>query len=113
MGGTTNCRACVISLDQLLANGARSNALPNISRGSHTAIEEFYGRKFRNRSFSNIVGDIQKAGPGARGIVWGHNPAGGHVFNVINQGGKVTFLDGQTGRANPTPYDSFSSLRTN
>ncbi|MDX3119246.1 toxin glutamine deamidase domain-containing protein [Streptomyces scabiei] len=113
-GGKTNCRACVISLDQLMANGAHSNAIPNIERGSEKVIEKYFGNKFRNRSFSNIVSDIQKAGPGTRGIVWGRDPQGGHVFNVVNIDGRVTFLDGQTGNASHAPtWDSYSLLRTN
>ncbi|MFJ5309778.1 toxin glutamine deamidase domain-containing protein [Streptomyces sp. NPDC088350] len=112
-GGKTNCRACVISLDQLMASGARSNAIPMLERGSEKAIEDFYGRKFGNRSFSNIVSDMQNAGPGARGIVWGKDPQGGHVFNVTNLDGKVTFLDGQTGNASHAPtWDSYSFMRT-
>ncbi|MEV0139928.1 MULTISPECIES: RHS repeat-associated core domain-containing protein [Streptomyces] len=113
-GGTTNCRACVISLDQMMATGARSNALPKIERGSVSVIEKFYGRKFRSRSFSNIVGDMQEAGDGARGIVYGMDKQGGHVFNVINNRGRVTFLDGQSGDASHAPtWDSFQLMRTN
>jgi RHS repeat-associated protein len=112
-GGKTNCRACVISLDQLMASGARSNAIPTLERGSEKVIEDFYGRRFRNRSFSNIVNDMQKAGPGARGIVWGRDPQGGHVFNVTNLDGRVTFLDGQTGNASHAPtWDSYDFMRT-
>ncbi|EFH29111.1 YD repeat protein [Streptomyces sviceus ATCC 29083] len=112
-GGKTNCRACVISLDQLMANGARSSAIPNLERGSEKVIEDFYGVRFRARSFSNIVADMQKAGPGARGIVWGLDADGGHVFNVINSGGRVTFLDGQSGNASHAAgWDSYKFMRT-
>ncbi|MFJ9909203.1 toxin glutamine deamidase domain-containing protein [Streptomyces sp. NPDC101152] len=46
--------------------------------------------------------DIGAGGDGARGIVWGFSPNGAsHVFNVINVGGDVIFLDGQSGHANP------------
>ncbi|WP_331730889.1 RHS repeat-associated core domain-containing protein [Streptomyces sp. NBC_01174] len=113
-GGRTNCRACVISVDQMFATGASSNALPNIERGGLDVIENFYGRKFRNRSFSNIVTDVQKAGDGARGIVWGQDAQGGHVFNVINRGGRVTFLDGQIGNAShASTWDGYQFMRTN
>ncbi|MFF3334721.1 RHS repeat-associated core domain-containing protein [Streptomyces sp. NPDC002888] len=112
--GETNCRGCVISLDQLMAGGAHSNAIPTLERGSLKPIEEFYGRKFRGRSFSNIVSDMQKAGPGARGIVWGQDDEGGHVFNVFNIQGRVTFLDGQSGNASHAPtWDGYQWMRTN
>ncbi|MFJ1672806.1 RHS repeat-associated core domain-containing protein [Streptomyces bottropensis] len=111
--GKKNCRACVISLDQLMASGAHSNAIPTLTRGSEKVIEDFYGRKFRNRSFSNIVTDMQNAGPGSRGIVWGKDSDGGHVFNVVNLNGKVTFLDGQSGNAShASTWDSYTYLRT-
>ncbi|MER7748969.1 toxin glutamine deamidase domain-containing protein [Streptomyces bacillaris] len=97
-----------------MASGAKSVALPNIGRGSASVIEEFYGRKFRSRSFSNIVGDMQKAGPGARGIVHGLDADGGHVFNVVNINGRVTFLDGQLGNASHAPtWDGYTFMRKN
>ncbi|MFJ4873261.1 RHS repeat-associated core domain-containing protein [Streptomyces sp. NPDC088757] len=112
-GGEKNCRACVLSVDQLLANGARSNALPNLGRGGVSALEKFYGRKFRSRSFSNIVNDVKKYGNGARGIVWGADKRGGHVFNVVNVNGRVVFLDGQSGNAGHAPtWDGYSFMRT-
>lgn len=112
--GKTNCRGCALSVDVLLAGGARSNALPRLPRGDLKDLERLYGRKFRNRSFSNIVKDIQKAGPGARGIVWGGDEEGGHVFNVVNYGGRVTFLDGQSGNASHAPgWHGYQFMRTN
>ena len=47
----------------------------------------------------DIVQRLQAAGPGARGIVYGYRGVGkvGHFFNVVNDGGKILFLDGQTG----------------
>lgn len=40
------------------------------------------------------------AGAGARGMVFGSRGSDvGHVFNAVNQGGTVRFLDGQTGAA--------------
>ncbi|MFD8542209.1 toxin glutamine deamidase domain-containing protein [Streptomyces rubrogriseus] len=65
-------------------------------------------------SFSNIVSDMQKTGSGARGIVWGQDEEGGHVFNVVNIEGRVTFLDGQTGNASHAPtWDGYQWIRTN
>jgi filamentous hemagglutinin len=55
------------------------------------------------RSIASIGDEIAAAGPGARGIVYGGtgtpaNPGMGHFYNVVNQGGTLTFLDGQTGQ---------------
>lgn len=59
---------------------------------------------------------MQEAGPGARAIVYGEPRAGGtgHVFNVVNQGGVVRYLDGQTGQvASFAGYTGLRLLRTN
>lgn len=55
------------------------------------------------------------AGPGARGIVFGSRGSGevGHVFNAVNQGGTVRFLDGQIGgAASFEGFTEFFLLRT-
>lgn len=56
-----------------------------------------------------------EAGSGARGIVFGSRGGDvGHVFNVVNQNGKIRFLDGQSGgKASLEGYDSFRLLRKN
>jgi RHS repeat-associated protein len=117
-GGETNCRACAIATDHLLA-GKPASALPNIKAGGLRPIEKLYGKKFHSRSLSNIVGDISKAGSGGRGIVVGTrldkmgNEVGSHAFNVTNVGGDVIFLDGQSGWANNLQqYNAFKFMRT-
>ncbi|MFJ6791973.1 toxin glutamine deamidase domain-containing protein [Streptomyces angustmyceticus] len=110
-GGKKNCRACVLAVDRTL-DGAPTSALPDLGRGPFEPLEKYYGKRFRNRSLSNIVKDIKGAGDGSRGIVYGANKDGGHVFNVVNRDGDVVFLDGQTGHANPTPYLNYKFLRT-
>lgn len=112
-GGETNCRACVLAVDRTL-DGAPTSALPDLGRGSYQALEKHFGKRFTNRSFSNIVKDIKEAGDGSRGIVYAADKDGGHVFNVINRDGDVVFLDGQNGHANPThpAYTSYKFLRT-
>jgi hypothetical protein len=45
-----------------------------------------------------IENGLMSAGEGARGIAWVKNADGfSHVFNVINEGGRVFAIDGQTG----------------
>ncbi len=57
---------------------------------------------------------LEQAGPGARGIVFGGRTGDvGHVFNAVNQGGRIRFLDPQTGgQASFSGYDSFKFLWT-
>ncbi|MET9424674.1 RHS repeat-associated core domain-containing protein [Streptomyces sp. NPDC006540] len=108
-GGDVNCRACAIALDHLLG-GKPASALPNIKAGTGAPIERLYGKRFHNRSLSNIASDIEKSGHGARGIVIGtrRDKAGreitSHAFNVTNRRGNVVFLDGQTGHANHVKF---------
>ncbi|MFD7920754.1 toxin glutamine deamidase domain-containing protein [Streptomyces sp. NPDC059740] len=113
-GGMTNCRACTISVDRTLS-GAPASALPTLSRGSLATIEKnFPGRSFHPRSFSWIVRDMKNAGDGARGIVFGNDKYGGHVFNVINRSGDVIFLDGQIGHAGHAyNWADYRFMRTN
>lgn len=113
-GGRLNCRACALAVDQRLAGGGITVAPPQIVRGSLGPIEQVYGREFRDRNFTWIVRTMKKAGDGARGIVYGSDKDGGHVFNVVNQGGEVIFIDGQVGHAkHAAEWDSYKLLRTN
>ncbi|MFE9381840.1 toxin glutamine deamidase domain-containing protein [Streptomyces sp. NPDC007025] len=111
--GRVNCRGCALAVDSTL-EGAPAMAPGKLARGPLKDVEKnFPGKKFRRRSFGNIVKEIQDAGPGARGIVYGADNEGGHVFNVINRDGDVIFLDGQTGHAqHAATWDSYRLLRT-
>jgi len=80
----------------------------------------FYsGLKFSDiKPISNIISEIQAAGPGARGIVFGY-PNGyatgdlAHFFNVVNQGGQVRFLCGQAGGSlDLSKFEAFRLMRT-
>ncbi|MFK0261425.1 toxin glutamine deamidase domain-containing protein [Streptomyces angustmyceticus] len=110
--GNTNCRACVLGVEKTL-DGTSASALPNLSRGTLQSLEAYFpGKRFRDRSFSNIVKDVKAAGDGSRGIVYGADPRGGHVFNVIKRDGDVVFLDGQSGHAVPAAYKGYKFMRT-
>ena len=43
--------------------------------------------------------ELEAAGPGARGIIYGAVPGDTHYINAINQNGVIRFLDGQSGGA--------------
>ncbi|WP_189096380.1 toxin glutamine deamidase domain-containing protein [Streptomyces kronopolitis] len=110
--GGTNCRACVLGVEKTL-DGAPASALPELGRGNLQTLEKYFpGKRFRDRSLSNLVKDIKSAGDGSRGIVFGADSRGGHVFNVINRDGDVVFLDGQSGHADPTGYTGYKFMRT-
>jgi hypothetical protein len=114
-GGKLNCVNCAVATDSTLA-GAPASALPGgVSDVGNR--ERFYGRSFKPVSGQGEIGQmLSYAGPGARGIVFGGRAASyGHVFNGVNQGGTIRFLDGQSGGlANwEDGFDRFFFMRTN
>ena len=75
-------------------------------------LEKQYGTTFGSPTSSSvIVADMQSAGSGAQGIMFGLRGPGqvGHVFNVVNQNGVIRFLDGQTGK--PAVLDGYVNFR--
>ena len=50
-------------------------------------------------SIEGVRNALLNAGSGARAVVVGIGPNGGHAFNAVNRGGAIQFLDGQVGGA--------------
>src|SRR5438105_8757546 len=98
-GGGMNCVNCAIAGDATLAGNAASG-LPG-GATSIGVLERTFGGTFQPVAGPMQIGSIlSQSGNGARGIVFGESlTAGqsGHVFNVINQGGTIRFLDAQAG----------------
>lgn len=94
--GKTNCVNCAVATDFML-RGHLSSALLSQPKPI-SEIEAVYGRKFSApTTIDSIRQQMASAGHGAYGIVFGgRSGAPGHVFNVVNQGGVIRFLDGQT-----------------
>jgi filamentous hemagglutinin len=115
-GRTQNCVNCSIATDATLS-GNPAVSLPSNGPINISTLENLYGGRFGYAATnSEIEQQMLNAGNGARGIVFGsRGPSdAGHVFNVVNQNGKVRFLDGQTGApATFDGYTSFHLLRTN
>jgi len=124
LGGTDNCAWAAREVDQGLADMAAGRTPepyapdwlePNMPDGSemasggetgapteadmtyNQALEQEYGSFFQESSMQRIAEQLDAAGNGARGIVRVANASGGHVFNAVNYGGEVFFVDGQTG----------------
>lgn len=115
--GQTNCRACAVATDQLLAGKGVSVAPKDLQAGSVGPIEKIYGEQFKSASLASVVREVSRGGPGARGIVWAALPstyrgADSHVFNVVNVGGDVVFLDAQQGQARLDKINVLGFLRT-
>ena len=96
-GATEEIEADEAVSDTIRRVGPRTPELADMARASSLADE--YGGTFARSSAQQIAEQLEAAGNGSRGIVAMTNPAGGpgHVFNAVNYGGQVFFVDGQTG----------------
>lgn len=68
-------------------------------------VESAWGVRFTAEQPDRITAAFKRYGPGARGFVavlWRFG--GGHVFSAENVGGKVRFVDPQTGEAGVGHY---------
>lgn len=116
LGRETNCAHCALATDATLA-GRPACALPG-GATSVRVLEVSYGRTFeRVASPAEIVTRLRRAGPGARGIVFGSRGTRrpGHLFNAVNLDGTVRFVDGQRGgpaAVDGEGYMAFYLLRT-
>jgi Papain fold toxin 1, glutamine deamidase len=115
-GRDRNCAHCAVATDATLA-GRPAVALPGGATRVGT-LEETFGRRFvRMASRGTIEEAMRGFGHGARGIVFASRGPGrpGHLFNVVNQEGAISFVDGQ--RASLASFDgegylTFYLLRT-
>jgi hypothetical protein len=115
-GRLTNCANCALATDATLA-GRPACALPG-GATSIRVLEAQFGRPFEYvSSRQRMVAKLERAGPGARGIVFASRGTRrpGHLFNVANLDGEVTFVDGQhggTAALDGEGYVAFYLLRT-
>lgn len=116
-GRTMNCVNCAVATDATLA-GRPATALPTPGPLQLEDVQNAVGGSFVEvASPADVEAALLRSGPGSRAIVAGFraDPNPGHVFNAVNEGGRVQFLDGQTGApavvADPT-YTDWAMLVT-
>jgi RHS repeat-associated protein len=114
-----NCAYCTLAGDQTLGGN------PMVAPASGTLTEKqtitlyspYYGGTEMESMFwhditpSDIIANLQQAGDGARGIVavYPANPnVPGHMFNVINDGGRILAFDFQ--KRIIMPFEIYSQL---
>ena len=109
-GTTDNCARCTDVVADIL-NGRNPKDL-RAARGSITPEEFALDNHLATRDLlldaakdwrpvpDRVAIDkaMQATPPGSHARVWGKRKDGGHVFNVWNDGQRVWFIDGQTGR---------------
>jgi RHS repeat-associated protein len=123
-----NCVNCALKIDEILGaatelTGDAMIALPNLSARqiSINDINKAYNKELWDwmeiSSKTHLESVLMGAGEGARGIVYGARKVdkrAAHVFNAVNLGGEVMFIDGQVGRyANLDEFTDLLFLGTN
>jgi RHS repeat-associated protein len=115
-----NCVNCAITVDRVLAAATDStveflNALPDPNAAGFSIWD--IGLDWIDVSSKTDIENLLLRREGARGIVYGVrkvNEEAGHVFNAVNLGGEVVFIDGQVGRyANVDEFKILEFLPTN
>ncbi|MCG5220189.1 toxin glutamine deamidase domain-containing protein [Streptosporangium soli] len=111
-GSTRNCSEIAMAVDDILAGraavaGARARGVPiPVARG-------VYGRQaIEVRTGLSSLDEVEQLianNPGARGLIVAHGGQGaGHVYNIGNVGGTMSYLDGQLRlMANANPHGRF------
>ncbi|MGW8352223.1 toxin glutamine deamidase domain-containing protein [Streptomyces wedmorensis] len=118
----TNCGNTTIATDAKLAGNPLPPAPPS-SGMTAGLMEELFNSQFTKvQSKQTINSTLQVAGPGSRGVIFARNqmapPPGSppgtpsvqtwHFFNVVNDGGVVKYLDGQSGT--PANFQGLTEL---
>ncbi len=105
IGRSENCVNCVVAGDVAL-EGRRATALPSngpVPNGLAKLQENFASQNghdvFKFMKLDKINQLLLNAGDGARGIVYVQWKRGGgaHVFNAVNDRGRIKYLDPQSG----------------
>lgn len=83
-----------------------------------SVVSDTLGGTWKSVSGINAIeGELSQVGDSARGVVYGGPAASndvGHVWNIINRGGSIQYVDGQTGTlSNFSRYSYCQLLRTN
>jgi Papain fold toxin 1, glutamine deamidase len=103
-----NCPSCAIAVDQTLA-GAPASAIADRAMSVRDLAARYDGM-FVMADREWITEQLLDAPSGARGIVFGmRDGREGHVFNAVQENGRVYFVDGQTG-APAVFQESYTSL---
>ncbi|MFB4276621.1 MULTISPECIES: toxin glutamine deamidase domain-containing protein [unclassified Nonomuraea] len=98
-GNKRNCAEVALAVDDILAGraavaGARARGVPiPQARGAYQGLAS---DRMTGLSSLDDVERLIAANPGARGIIVARGGEGaGHVYNVANVGGRMSYLDGQ------------------
>ncbi|GLY93145.1 toxin glutamine deamidase domain-containing protein [Actinoplanes sp. NBRC 103695] len=106
--GLTNCVLIATVVDDVLAGGGLQIVPPTPHSPAQHLLNYTGGPLLAVPDRDSLTTVVDRAGPGARGIVVirqdGKNIT--HAFNVVNHGGDVLYLDGQSGDLAVWPDDA-------
>ncbi len=116
-GRDLNCVDCARAVeanwrgrDAVAAPIAESWSLGGTSR---LRLEQWSGGMLVDASLDQIGGLLVELGPGSSAMVVVDWAGGGaHAFNAVNDGGVITWVDGQSGRVGPWPPDYGIRIRS-
>jgi len=106
--GSANCVNCATAMDATLAGNPASALL------SESKLISVLGSNWVSvAGQADVEATLLNAGNGARGIVYGADSAGGvgHVWNAVNQGGTINFIDAQIGGAGAQNFQYFQKFK--
>lgn len=94
--GDHNCVPLARALTKVIA-GSDAELFPIVADegSSLRALATELGSCANPSSFADIVSQLEAAGPGSQGIVNVSSGMYSHVFNVVNDGGEIIFMDSQ------------------
>ena len=96
-----NCGKMVDAVDKSLGDGQPPSA-PDGMKGDMASMAKEYGSHWQpGFGPQDAAEQLRDAGPGSRGIIRVVDGSGSlaHVVNVVNIGGDIYYVDGQSGRA--------------
>lgn len=115
-----NCASCAIATE-LTLSGKPASATPQplhpypLEWWREYALKTWGREPGTYKSSEDVTKVMDTWGDGARGILLMWSPEGwGHAINVVNVGGHVLYIDGQTGKefTNFSSYSKFTLIKT-
>ncbi|WP_212999908.1 toxin glutamine deamidase domain-containing protein [Winogradskya consettensis] len=106
--GRTNCVLVATVVDDVLRTGTVQIAPPTSDSPIADLLNYTQGPLLAVPDQGSLTRVVERAGPGARGIVVARRPGNeiAHAFNVVNHDGEALYLDGQSGDLAVWPTDA-------
>ena len=104
----------MLAVDNLLATGAASSALPRSVAVPFGELNSLFGTNMSGWvSRSQIESALLSSGNGTRAVIYGMDANGiaAHVWNAVVQRGQINYIDGQICGGGAVNFKNFQYLR--